>query len=169
MKSNKGFIIISMVSLVLLGVKPAFCQENKIISGPSTEEKAPAVKEGQWIWGEITSIDLPTGKIGVKYLDFENDSEKEITIVVGQQTVLGNLASLDQLKLKDNVSIDYITTPEGDNLAKTISAEKMEDFQGNAPAQGEMLLPEEQMNPPGPAGMQPPEAPEAKPEEAKGQ
>ncbi len=37
-----------------------------------------------------------------------------------------NIKSFDELKLNDTVSIDYIVSPDGKNIAKYISTEKPE-------------------------------------------
>jgi hypothetical protein len=63
----------------------------------------------------------------VKYVDYEVDQEKEITFSLDDKTKLENVAALDEIKAKDSVSVDYIVTADGSNLAKSISVEKAED------------------------------------------
>lgn len=83
--------------------------------------------ETLWLWGEVVSIDNQNNNLSVKYLDFETDQEKEMSINVDEKTTYENIKSLDELKPKDNVSIDYIPGLEGKNLAKNIVVENSEE------------------------------------------
>ena len=82
--------------------------------------------EVQWIWGEVVSVDMVKNQIQVKYLDYEADMEKEMTISVDEKTTYENIKSLSELKAQDTVSIDYALTLDGKYLAKNISVEKPE-------------------------------------------
>lgn len=86
-------------------------------------QNAPEV---QWIYGEVLSIDAANKAISVKYLDYETDQEKEIAMNVDAQTVYENIKSIEEIKPKDAVSIDYVVGAEGKNIAKKISLEKAE-------------------------------------------
>jgi uncharacterized Zn finger protein len=63
----------------------------------------------------------------VKYLDYDADQEKEMAINVDEKTIYENVKSIDEIKPQDTVSIDYIVSPEGKNIAKNISIEKIEE------------------------------------------
>lgn len=78
----------------------------------------------QWLWGEVVSVE--GNQLTVKTLDIETDTEKELIISVDEKTTYENAASLSQISPKDNVSIDYITSPDGKNIARTISLAKAE-------------------------------------------
>lgn len=138
MKVNMRIVLIAIFSLILIGIGSAFSQEaGKAEVNPAVPEEAAFEPETQWIWGEVISIDAAKGQAIVKYLDYENDIEKEITITVNEKTAYENLVSLDQLKPKDTVSIDYTVTSDEINIAKNISMEKPEETQGTVAVQKE--------------------------------
>lgn len=101
---------------------------------PKTETKQP---ETQWVWGEVVSVDNSSGQLTVKYIDYETDSEKDITISTSAETTYENATALADIKVKDTVSIDYTVSPEGKNMANKISVEKAETSptETNAPAE----------------------------------
>ncbi len=165
MKINKGIILISVGLLLLVSINIAFSKEGEnIIEGPPLQQIVPEA-EMQWVWGEVVLIDPANKKIVLKYLDYETDSEKEIIISVNELTRYDNLVSFDQLKPMDTISVDYIITLEGINLARNISIEKPEE--AAAIPQMVPIDPQAMPNPEAPAIMQeetpPPEEPEQKP------
>jgi hypothetical protein len=85
------------------------------------------ISDVQWIWGEIVNLDTQNKMIVVKHLDYDADQEKEITVVVDDKTTFENVGSIEELKLKDYVSVDYISGSEGKNIAKNIGLEKPEE------------------------------------------
>ena len=107
------------------GIIPLFAQEPESQAVTTT----PAESEVQWLWGEVVSVDTLTGQMTVKYLDYETDTEKEISININDQTSFENAKSLAEIKAQDTVSVDYTTNPEGKNIAKNISVERNEDIQ----------------------------------------
>ena len=82
--------------------------------------------ETQWIWGEVVSADSASKSVTIKYLDYETDQEKDMVIGVDEKTTYENIKSIDDIKPKDTLSIDYIAGPDGKNVAKNISLEKPE-------------------------------------------
>lgn len=85
----------------------------------------------QWVWGEVTSVDAPGKAVTLKYLDYETDQEKELLLTADESTVYENIKSLDEIKPKDNLSVDY--TPEnGKNMAKSINLERPDDSEAAA-------------------------------------
>ena len=151
MRAEKGFILISAFSAIFLITGLTFAQEQAQESAPGqTEEQvsaqsaaealaqveaAPAAKpaeeakvepEIQWVWGEVVSTNPINNELLVKYVDYDTDSEKEITISTDDKTTYENAKSIDEIKVGDSVSIDYIISADGKNLAKNISLEKPE-------------------------------------------
>ena len=80
----------------------------------------------QWLWGEAVSVDTQKSELSVKYLDYDTEQEKEMTVAVDDKTTYENIKSLAEIKLKDTLSIDYAVGLEGKNIAKNISLEKPE-------------------------------------------
>ncbi len=80
----------------------------------------------QWIWGSITNLDSQAKTFTVKYFDYETDQEKEIVLSVDEKTVFENLKSLDELKIEDTLSVDYLVGIDNKNIAKNVSLEKPE-------------------------------------------
>lgn len=107
---------------------------------PQAETKAP---ETQWVWGEVVFVDNSSGQLMVKYIDYETDSEKDITISTSAETTYENAAALADIKAKDTVSIDYTVSPEGKNMAKKISVEKAETSPAETSAPAETNTPAE--------------------------
>ncbi|MDD4953852.1 MAG: hypothetical protein PHG40_02975 [Candidatus Omnitrophica bacterium] len=94
--------------------------ENAAVVGEKPEEKL------QWLWGEAISVDAANSTLSVKYLDYEADMEKDIVITVDSQTTYENVVSLMEIKAKDSLSVDYLVTADGKNIARVISVEKPE-------------------------------------------
>ena len=122
MKARTYFIIGITAFFMFLIFRFGIAQQG---AGEIQAQLAPEA-EMQWLWGEVVSIDAAGKAFLVKYLDYETDTEKEMTVTVDEQTVYENIASLAELKPQDNVSIDYVLSPVGRNLARNISLEKPE-------------------------------------------
>ncbi len=139
MKLEKYLVsILIAASLILLNAVLSLAQEGATATQASTVEQilAPSEPEIQWLWGEVTSVDITNKTLLVKYLDYETDSEKEMTINIDDKTTYENVKAIDEIKPLDTVSIDYIVNTEGNNIAKNISVEKPE---GNIEIQEETL------------------------------
>ncbi|MFH0827507.1 MAG: hypothetical protein V1923_06480 [Candidatus Omnitrophota bacterium] len=80
----------------------------------------------QWVWGDVMNVDKQNKALAVKYLDYETDQDKEISVGIDDKTIFENVLSLDEIKAGDVVSIDYSVDPIGKNVAKNISVEKPE-------------------------------------------
>jgi len=89
-------------------------------------EGAKTEPEIQWVWGEVVSTNPINNELLVKYVDYDTDSEKEITISSDDKTTYENAKSIDEIKVRDSVSVDYAVSADGKNLAKNISLEKPE-------------------------------------------
>jgi len=138
MRTKVYLILVVAASLILLNTAVSFAQEGR------TPEQAQLVSEPevQWLWGEVVSVDAPNKTVLVKYLDYETETEKEISINVDDKTTYENVKSIDEIKPQDTVSIDYIVNPDAKNLAKNISLEKPESQEPESKA-----TPQEEIKP----------------------
>jgi len=121
---RKSLVLGITAFLIFISTGLLFSQGLIEQGGVITEPKNEA--EVQWLWGEVVSLDAQNKIMTVKYLDYETDQEKEINIGTDAKTAYENIKSIDELKPKDAVSIDYLVTPEGKNIAKNVSLEKPE-------------------------------------------
>ena len=127
MKLKIGVILGVTISVVFLSANLVFSENQATLSTPATEtQNAP---EPQWVWAEVLSLDPMNHQMTVKYLDYEADTEKEMMVNTDDNTTYENVKSLSEIKPQDTVSIDYITTAEGKNIAKNINVEKTEGIQ----------------------------------------
>jgi len=97
---------------------------------PDTQENNPVLNptsEMQWLWGEVRSVDTQKNEITIKYLDYETDTEKEIKMSVDETAAYENVKSINDVKVDDIISVDYVFSPDGRYIAKNISIEKPED------------------------------------------
>jgi hypothetical protein len=127
MKLKTGLVLGTTVSLLILVMATGYGQEPTV-----TESAVPEVKtesDVEWLWGEVVSVDAAKNEITVKYLDYETDQEKEMTLTADEKTAYENIKSIAEVKPKDTVSIDYTLNPEGKSIAKNISVEKSEGAQ----------------------------------------
>lgn len=146
---QKSIILASLIVFIAAGA--VFSQGEQVIQGPPLQQAGVVEQQLQWVWGEVV-LEPANNTLTVKYLDYENDAEKEIAITADENTVYENIKSLSELKPKDTVSIDYIVTSEGKNIAKNISVEKVEDTQeseeGSLPAEEKLpALPAQESTP----------------------
>ena len=134
MRQMRKFYAIPLVLILALFISytPVFSQEGqglKLETPGEAQTGAPAPEAAQaetlWIWGEVISVDATLGQILVRYLDYETGNEVNITIDTESTTTYENVAALAEIKPKDTVSIDYVTSGNK-NIAKNISVEKLE-------------------------------------------
>ena len=93
----------------------------------------------QWVWGDVVSVDTQNKALKVKYLDYETDQDKELTVRMDDQTTFENVQSPDEIKVGDVVSVDYAVDVSGASMAKNISVEKPEAMpEMQEPAAGSM-------------------------------
>lgn len=122
-----ALLIISIGVAFSEGEAPAQATSPVIVTAPEAE--AQSEPDIQWLWGEVVSADAPANAMTVKYLDYENDQEREMLITVEAKTTFENVKSLAEVKPKDTVSVDYIISSDAKNTAKNISVEKIEGMQ----------------------------------------
>jgi len=142
MRLRIGIVLVIAASLILISSGLTVAEEDAAVAeqeagsdnaGQDTVSGVKAGSEIQWLWGEVVSVDPLNNKLIAKYLDYETDSEKEISLIVDDQTVYENIKSLAELKTLNTVSVDYVSGPDGKYIVKNISVEKLE----GPPAQAE--------------------------------
>lgn len=130
MNSKKAAVL--TVFIIFLGVFGVFAQEPQEPAVPSvtaTEKTAPKNEnEMQWAWGEVTAIDPQAKTVTLKYLDYETDQEKDLVLNIDEKTAFDNIKALEDIKVKDTLSVDYTAGNDGKNTAKSISYEKKDTF-----------------------------------------
>lgn len=126
MRIKVSLFLVSFILLINTGV---VFSEGEATENPTVKEALSVDTEAQWIWGDAVSIDTAAKTVLVKYLDYETDTEKEINISVDDKTAYENVKSIDEIKLQDTLSVDYIISPEGKNIAKNISVERPEGIE----------------------------------------
>lgn len=122
-----GLILSIVASVIFIGATFTFSQE-------PAEQTKPVLETGnesdmQWVWGEVVTLDAQNKTILLKYLDYETDQEKEINIKLDDKTTFENAESAEEIKPKDTLSIDYVVSDEGENIAKNISVEQPQNPQ----------------------------------------
>lgn len=141
-KHNIGLALGLLLSLTLIGLNLTFAQEEAVTEEAGSLEESNretmAAPETQWLWGEVVSVDLENNELLVKHLDYDTYTEKEVVITVDGDTTYENIESILEIKPQDTVSLDYIINPEGKNVAKNISVEKLESAEPEA--EGESTL-----------------------------
>lgn len=142
MRAKKGLRITGLifaVSFVVFINQQALFSEDTLIEGGviTSPQNEPEI---QWVWGEVINTDAQNKAITVKYLDYETDQEKEIIINVNDKTTFENIKSIDEIKPKDTLSIDYTISPDGKNTATNISVERPEESQGTQVQPEENIL-----------------------------
>ncbi len=94
--------------------------------GEGSRENA-AIAQMQWLWGEVVSLDPGTNQMLVRFVNYETSSEQEIIMNVDTQTVYEGVKSIYDIKASDAVTIDYIVTTEGENIARNVSVETRQE------------------------------------------
>lgn len=94
------------------------------VSAPAPAPEAAQAKEIA-IYGEVQSVDAAAGSIAVQYYDYDSDSEKTATVMVGKDAKIENAGSLSDIKKGDWADVTY-TVKDGNNAAKVITVEKEE-------------------------------------------
>jgi len=137
MRLLKSFLF--QVIVLSLGFGLAFAQGEDEVK---TLNQEPQVLDLKWVLGEVTNIDLENKVISIKYLDYEDSEEKNISILTGPDTTFENIKSLEEIKPQDYLSFDYILTQDGKNLAKVISLDKPKTVEAEGQKEADGQLPE---------------------------
>jgi hypothetical protein len=129
MNLKKVAVLAGFVILIMLIPLVTFAEETAAVSEGSmviSDQQAVAQNENdtQWAWGEVTNVDNQAKTFTLKYLDYESDQEKELVVTVDEKTSFENIKGLDEIKIKDTLSIDYLVGIGNKNIAKNVSFEK---------------------------------------------
>ncbi len=81
-----------------------------------------------WAWGDVLFIDFDAGQFVINYLDYDKLVETDIVLSVDGKTVFENAQGLGEIKIDDNVSVDYIVTDSGNNIARLITVERIQQL-----------------------------------------
>lgn len=129
MRQRIAVVLVITVCSVLISTACILSQtETDAVFEPNLETSTEP--EILWLWGEVISVDIPRNQVLVKYFDYEADQEKEITINVDEKTTYENINSILDIRPESSLSIDYIVTADGKNIAKNISV----DIEPSGPA-----------------------------------
>lgn len=115
------------IAIIFFAVGTCVAEETETIESQALADSG--VKEMQWLWGEVLSVDPAKRQINVKYLDYETDNEKELLLEIDDKTTYENVKDLSEIKPQDILSVDYTVDPNGGNLAANVSVEKLDDSQ----------------------------------------
>ncbi len=137
MRLLKSFLF--QVIVLSLGFGLAFAQGEDEVK---TLNQEPQVLDLKWVLGEVTNIDLENKVISVKYLDYEDSEEKNISILIGSDTTFENIKSLEEIRPQDYLSLDYVFTQDGKNVAKNISLDKPKTVEAEGQKEADGQLPE---------------------------
>jgi hypothetical protein len=137
MRLLKSFLF--QVIVLSLGFGLAFAQGEE---GLKTLNQEPQVLDLKWVLGEVMNIDLENKVISVKYLDYEDSEEKNISILIGSDTTFENIKSLEEIRPQDYLSLDYVFTQDGKNVAKNISLDKPKTVEAEGQKEADGQLPE---------------------------
>jgi len=132
MKFQAVFIFITIAVLFFSTAPSGWVQEQAAVPEQKKEEAVQPVVLGtdiQWVWGEVVSADFQKNEILIKYLDYDNDAEKEMVVVVSEKTTYENIKSFLEIKPMDILSIDYNVDNQGKNIARNIGLEMPESEQ----------------------------------------
>ncbi len=126
-------ILIMVIAVIAFAEEPAVASTSPIVATANQQEASKSA-DTQWAWGEVTNLDVQAKTFTLKYLDYETDQEKELILAIDDKTTFENIKSLDEIKIKDTLSIDYVAGADNKNIAKNISLEKP-DIVSIVPAQ----------------------------------
>jgi hypothetical protein len=112
------------------------------------EEKAGAqekVEEKEYSYGKVTNVDEVKNEIVVSEYDWETNADIVATYLVAPDAKFENAASLKEVKVDNEVSIEYIKKEDGTKVAKFISVHKPEaepQTAEDAPEKSDLDLPD---------------------------
>ena len=129
MSKIKAFFVVSVFIFSVFTLVNFALAEDAVNTPKATSaalEPSASPSDTQWVWGEVVSVDAAAKKLTLKYLDYEADQEKTIVLDANDNTVFENAKSLDELKEKDTLSVDYLIV-DSKNIAKNVSLEKLDE------------------------------------------
>lgn len=129
MKKRTAIIAAGMAGLIFVCSGIVSAQTAKDAKEAQSQPSPSSEADLQWLWGEIVAVNSPGKEMKVKYIDYETDTEKEVSISVDDKTTFENVDSLEAIKPQDGVSIDYVIGDTGKFIARNVSLEKAEDME----------------------------------------
>ncbi len=111
----------------------AACLALLVSSGIAQEEKkaeavpAQSGPKVESVYGEVLAVNETAQSLTVQYYDYDADEEKNLEVLVNQDSKLENASSLKDVKTGDWVDVDYATSEGGKKVAKTVKVEKAEE------------------------------------------
>ncbi len=129
MRAKLFFVLVCALFLLFLSSQSGFAQNSDSQETQVKDESAAAgleETETKWLWGNVVSVDKGNNEIVLKTMDYDTDTEKEVKMKVDDKTVYEEVDSLDAVKQDDILSIDYIVSHEGENIASVVILEKAE-------------------------------------------
>lgn len=127
----KKFMVFScFIAFIMIITRIVSAEEPAVISDLSAQTfvdhqfASKGENDTQWAWGEVTNLDAQAKTFTLKYLDYDTDQERDLVLVIDGNTVFENIKSLDEIKINDTLSIDYLISSDGKNVARNINFEK---------------------------------------------
>ncbi len=123
------FGFVCALFLLFLSSQSGFAQNSSLQEAQIKDEASSAgleEMETKWLWGNVVSGDKRSNEIVLKTMDYDTDTEKEVKMKVDDKTVYEEVDSLSAIKPEDILSIDYLVSPEGENIASVVILEKAE-------------------------------------------
>lgn len=77
-------------------------------------------------YGTVVKVNESKKEIVVSEYDYDNDTEINITYSVDSNAKFANVDSIREIKVGDEISIDYMEDETGKKIAKVISVYKLE-------------------------------------------
>lgn len=113
----KKFLLITMV--VILSIAVFFCANSFAQQQQDLEENEEPLMEDDQLFGFGQVVEISKQAMTLLEYDFETDQELQIVYVLNEQTALDNIASLDEIKVDDEIGVNY-EEKDGKKIAKTI-------------------------------------------------
>ncbi len=93
MKSSNIRKLVAITFLVCLTAVPAFSQNSSNVSSPVQVPDTVSQNKETAIYGEVQTVNGPSGVLAVQYYDYDSDSEKTTDIATGPDTKLENASA----------------------------------------------------------------------------
>ncbi|HNV23694.1 MAG TPA: hypothetical protein PLH56_03030 [Candidatus Omnitrophota bacterium] len=113
----KKILLITMV--VALSIAVFFCANSFAQQQQDLEETEEPLVEDDQLFGFGQVVEISKQAMTLLEYDFETDQELQIVYVLNEQTALDNIASLDEIKVDDEIGVNY-EEKDGKKIAKTI-------------------------------------------------
>ena len=102
---------------------PAAPAETGVTGANAATETPAEAQPTEWVWGEVVSVDQEKKQIVLKHLDYDTYEEVQITLNVGDKTLLENVAGLGEIRAGNHLTADFKIVA-GSNIADLVVVEK---------------------------------------------